>query len=289
MPKGIQYGTIGELWQGPYLTSDQAIHIAIVTLPCEQYVSEVTVEFGYSTISPPPKSALTMERFLSYFKIKSNTSSYSWSVNSNIPQSKGMASSTADIVATIKALAFLHEIQLTTDHIQDILKGIERSDPVFHPNPGLYLSKHQRFVYSWDWHPKFTVVYTILPGATDTESVNEADLLAFYQNNSSKYQNSLALLNEGFQEKSHEGIAAASTQCASIFQKFMPVQLVDELINLAPKVNALGVIRAYTGHIAGLLYPGTDDLLLESLPTIRQTFSKYSLPTLVNRAGYGII
>ena len=92
-----------------------------------------------------------------------------------------MASSTADIVATIKALAFLHEIQLTTDHIQDILKGIERSDPVFHPNPGLYLSKHQRFVYSWDWHPKFTVVYTILPGATDTESVNEADLLAFYQ------------------------------------------------------------------------------------------------------------
>lgn len=287
MSKAIQHGTIGELWQGPYQSPDEAIHIAIVTLPCEEYFSEVTVELGAPTTSPPPKSALAIERFLSYFRIKSSSSNYTWSVNSNIPQSKGMASSTADVVATIKALASLHEIQLTPDHIQDILRGIERSDPVFHSHPGLYLSKHQRFVCSWDWNPNFTVIYSILPGITDTEAINEDNLLAFYQDNLKNYEDSFGLLSEGFQTASCKTIAHASTQCASTFQEFMPVKLVDELIAAAPSLNALGVIRAYTGHVTGLLYPGNDDSHSESLPTIREIFSRYNLPTLVNRAGYG--
>lgn len=50
--KGAQRGTIGELGQGPYLTSHQAIHITIVTMPCKQYVSKVTVDFDSSTIRP---------------------------------------------------------------------------------------------------------------------------------------------------------------------------------------------------------------------------------------------
>ena len=50
--KGAQRGTIGELGQGPYLTSHQAFHITIVTMPCKQYVSKVTVDFDSSTIRP---------------------------------------------------------------------------------------------------------------------------------------------------------------------------------------------------------------------------------------------
>lgn len=288
MAKGIQNGALGELWQGPYQAIDGMLHIAIVTLPCDRYVSEVTIGYGKSIPAPPPKSAKAIERFISYFNIESSLSSYSWSVQSNIPQSKGMASSTADIVATINALASLHEIELSVEHIQDILRGIERSDPVFHQTPGLYLSKHQCFARSWDWRPKFKVVYSILPGSTTTEIVNEAKLLGFYQDNLAAYQASLTLLDKGFQTGDPEIIGSASTKCADIFQAFCPVQLVDELINIAQKVGALGVVRAYTGHIAGLLFPEEVDSHIEHLPIIRKIFDKYGLPTLIDRAGYGI-
>ncbi|NMX03372.1 hypothetical protein [Mobiluncus mulieris] len=285
--KGKQNGTIGELWQGPYQSLDGIFHIAIVTLPCKRYVSEVTVEYGKTTPALPPKSAKAIERFISYFNIESTLSSYSWTLQSNIPQSIGMASSTADIIATINALAALHEVRLSANHIQDILRGIERSDPVFHQYPGLYLSKCQRFVSSWDCRPDFNVVYSILPGATTTESVDESKLLGFYQDNLRTYQDSLTLLDKGFRTGIPALIGTAATECAGIFQNFRPVQLVDELIKIAPKVGALGVVRAYTGHVAGLLFPEEVDSYTGHLPIIRNIFDRYGLVTLIDRAGYG--
>lgn len=287
MAKAIQYGTLGELWQGPYQSLDGALHIAIVTLPCKRYTSEVTIEYGKSASNLPPKSAKAVEQFIAYFNIRSEASNYSWSVRSNIPRSIGMASSTADIVATIYALASLHDIRVSGEQIQDIMRGIERSDPVFCQKPGLYLSKHQRFAHSWDWSPGFIVVYSILPGTTHTESVSESKLLRFYQDNLGAYQASLNLIDKGFQTENYKLIGTASTECATIFQGFHPVQLVDELIVIAPKVNALGVVRAYTGHVTGLLFSDENDLHVECLSVIRGVFDKFGLPTLVDWAGYG--
>lgn len=76
-------------------------------------------------------------------------------------------------------------------------------------------------------------------------------------------------------------------ECAGIFQRFCSAQLVDDLINMAPRVNALGVVRAHTGHVAGLLFSDENESYAQYLPVIRNLFDKYDLPTLVDRAGYG--
>lgn len=101
MAQGKQHGTIGELWQGPYQTSDGELHISITTLPCRRYTSEVTIDYCHVRETPLPKSAQAMERFLSYFNIEARPANYSWRLKSNIPQSVGMASSTADLLDAI--------------------------------------------------------------------------------------------------------------------------------------------------------------------------------------------
>lgn len=287
MVSARQHGTIGELWQGPYQSEEGSLDIAIVALPCDHFFSEVHIEFGKSEETPPPRTARALEKFISYFALDTNPSDYQWLNSSNIPRSIGMASSTADVVATIYALASLHRIELSQEHIQDILRGIERSDPVFCREPGLYLSKHQRFVRTWEWNPSFDVAYSILPGVTATEKIDEHTLLNFYSTHLNDYQDSLKKLNEGFLTKDLCLVGAAATECSKIFQQFCQTPLVDTLMQAAEQLDSLGVVRAYTGQIAGLIYPAEGNSLDKHIPEIRNIFSSYNGPTLINRAGYG--
>lgn len=286
MAKGIQYGTLGELWQGPYRGEDGSLQIALVTLPCERYRSEVTVERRSGKSAPPPKSAEALSRFLEYFDIKENLSDYSWSVKSNIPHAIGMASSTADILATIYALASLHAIQLRDDHIRDILRGIERSDPVYCSTAGLYLSKSQQFVCSWNWRPKFQVIYTVLPGTLKTEDVDESQLLGFYEEHYGAYQESFARMEEGFAFGDNQLIGAASTECGRIAQAFSPLDLFDQFSGIGEKIGAAGVVRAYTGTILGLLFDHKDDSCAGRFSEIRALLDRHGLPAFMDKAGY---
>lgn len=51
-----------------------------------------------------------------------------------------MASSTADIVAVIRCLAKLHGMPPSDELIREILRRIERSDPIFHNYHSVYFS-----------------------------------------------------------------------------------------------------------------------------------------------------
>lgn len=168
MSTAKQFGTIGEIWQGPYVSGTAGTQIAIMTLPCPDLYSEITIRQDFSQIPIPAKSRAVIRRFLDYFDLPTDDSRYTWQRKTTLIESIGMASSTADLVATILALGKLHKIKISPNHVQDLLYGIERSDPIFFPSPGVYLSKQQHFVKTWTWKPAFDVAYTILPGKTCT-------------------------------------------------------------------------------------------------------------------------
>lgn len=282
-------GTIGELWQGPYQAADGSLHIGIVTLPCSDYYTEVTVDFGEVDQQPPPKSYHAIKKIISHFSLGINPSDLQWSRNSNIPPSIGMASSTADVVATIDAVAALFGMDLSNEQRMDLLKGIERSDPIFSNLPGLYLSKAQCFVHTWEWTPSFEVKYAILPGKTNTENSEEQALLDFYQENLREYQTSFQKLHQGFSTKSIKLLSEGSTSCAALFQKYCHIPLVDALITATNDHESISVIRAYTGHIAGVLYDPTNVHMEAALTQIDRVFSEFNATPITNRVGYGNI
>lgn len=286
MATSRRLGTLGELWQGPYQSDDSRLHVGLVALPCSRYSSEITVEFGKSDQSPPYKSYQAIEKIISHFSLDVRPSELRWVRHSNIPVSKGMASSTADVVATIDAMSLLFNLDISCEQTMDLLRGIERSDPVFSDQPGLYLSKDQSFVCKWDWKPAFDAVYAILPGETNTESKDEAALLDFYDSHLSEYGSSFQRISEGFSARNVCILAEGSTSCAQIFQYYDHIPLVDGLLEASNRLNSLGVIRAYTGRVAGLLFPYGALTVRSDFTEIASVFRQFGTTPLVDRVGY---
>ncbi len=133
MSIGISSGTYGELWQGPLIDNKGIPHIAILTFPSVLY-STVKLELipKNSIKKPPPipsKSRKALLKVIKKFQLDTKIDNYHWSRKTELLTSVGMSSSTADIISTIKAVANIHNILLKPNDFQEILLGIERSDP----------------------------------------------------------------------------------------------------------------------------------------------------------------
>jgi uncharacterized protein involved in propanediol utilization len=250
---GVCHGTLGELLQGPFVRDGQT-HISIISLPIRRYswahftpgdAGDLDREFVAK-----PKSRRAIEIYLAIHE--RTLPCGRWSYDSELVEGKGMASSTADIVATIRCLDSILGIRSAHELIAAILKDIERSDSVYLESHALYLSGRQEVVHRFDTEPRFHVCYIDEGGSVDTENAGGV-LLDHYQRHLPDYLANLDRALDAFARRDLAAIGQASTTSAALAQVALPKRSFDIMLANRQRYGADGIVVAHTGSLIGYL------------------------------------
>ncbi|MFF7853012.1 hypothetical protein [Streptomyces sp. NPDC007904] len=251
---GVCHGTLGELYQGP-LRAGTDPEIAVVSFPVDRHS---WVYFTPRTTAGPPrppalgeKSATAARLFLDHYGLTLPPGD--WRTHSELPVGVGMASSTADIVATLRCLFRVFSLPYDTDVVLGVLADIERADSVFLDEFALYLSGRHRVVRRLGPDIGFHTAYVTEPGTVDTAAVTPL-LLDHYRRRGEEYQRCLTDLVKGFDSGDPAAVARAATVSAALSQEVLPKATFGSLRAHRERFGADGVFVAHTGCLAGYLF-----------------------------------
>ncbi len=174
---------------------------------------------------------------------------------SDLPVCKGMASSTADVLAAAASLADAVGQRLSPPTLARIATGIESSDGVMYPGVAAVNHRTGRLIHSFSWWPRLWVVIAVPHTRLDTSTVSFAGKSA----RSAEFDTLLATLRRAEGERDAHSIAACATRSAEINQEWVANPLFDTFQGLSVSLGALGVAVAHTGVVLGMLFPDTQD------------------------------
>lgn len=233
-------GSCGELLQGwhrgePFL----------VTCPIARYTTvEVSSAFqGREGLGEKAERAFSM--ILSCLGVQEFP--YGLRLRSELPQGKGMASSSADIAAVVAAVSYALHRPLTPRQILALAVQIEPTDATFLPGIVCLNQVNGRILAVYDHLPYLPVSIFDTGGTIAT-----AD---FYRLNAQKkeerdWSDVLLRLQQG-----ERGLAAAAVQSALWQEKFLPKRCLRPLLEEAKTLGALGITAAHSGTVLGVLWP----------------------------------
>lgn len=244
----IAPGSCGELVQG--ILAGRNFH---VTCPINLF-SEVTVELKKKqpvVVSPTHiKVKLAVEKTLKYFKASD------WGalvrVDSMLPVGKGMASSTADIVAACEATALALGYHLEEEQLANLALAIEPSDGIMFK--GIVSFDHLR-----GGRPDYIgqalpleVVILEPPQTINTLVFNKFKSKLPYSEDI-LVKRALSLVKEGIRQRNPALVGKAATLSAQANQKILPKLSLERILNLSYLLKAYGVVVAHSGTVVGLL------------------------------------
>jgi L-threonine kinase len=184
---------------------------------------------------------------------------------------KGMASSTADIVAAARALAIATGQTLDGALLARLATSIEPSDGVMYSGIRAVELDRGSVLRTWTWWPRYAIAMFTPPDVRETSSVDWAGQAAF----SGDYADLLAQLDAAVEARDAVAFARQSTRSAWLNEAFVPNPLLRTLAPLADDAGADGVCVGHSGTVCGLLFSGVHrerlaseaaDLLPPSLP-----------------------
>ena len=236
----------------------------LVSCPIDMY-STATVEISPGSgrvMSPPdaPKSRRAIE--LTLARSGRRDVDARLSLSSPIPRGKGMASSTADISASIAATAYAAcpGADISPDEIASIALRIEPSDSVMLPGISVLDHRHGSVMRSLGSPPTMRVVVLDFGGRVDTLAFNGVNRENALKGLEKEFAEALSQIEQGVKDGSASTIGAGATLSAIANQKLLYKPQLDTVLRLAKEVGAVGVNAAHSGTVLGMLFK--DDIEL---------------------------
>lgn len=182
-------------------------------------------------------------------------------IESKLPRRKGMASSTADIVAAIGATATALNVEISIIQQAELALSIEPSDGIMLPGIALFDYKRGQIARALGTPPDVRVLVLEFKGVVDTESFNSVDRNSALQRQAARLRAALELIASGIETGDCESIARGATQSALAYQEVLPKPQLPAVLALGRSAGALGVNVAHSGTVIGLLFAGDEDRL----------------------------
>ncbi len=184
-------------------------------------------------------------------------------LSSQVETGLGLGSSTADVVAAIRACAGALGVGLSPEEIAAIAVEAElATDPLmFDSHALLFAPCYGQILESWgDWYPDY-VVFSCDLAETGTQ-IDTLSLSRHYSDEEAEHFESIvSTAREGFSRRDPALIAAAASQSAALSQSRVPLARFATLERVAREAGALGVQVAHSGVVGGvLLDPEVSDL-----------------------------
>lgn len=257
-------GTCGELAQG---TLDGTP--CLVSCPIERYsVAEVYVREGAGWKAPPdvPKTVVALRACLAQLGRKDVGGRLR--IQSELPRGRGYASSTADIGAALYALGLALQRPLIPVEVARLAVGVEPSDSTLFPGLALWDHRSGSFFQDLGPAPRLTVVVLDPGGEVDTIAFNQIDHREELRRLAPMHREAFGLLVEGLKRGDLRAVGEAATLSARAHRAILPNPLLEPALSLAKEMGALGVCRAHSGTLLGILLDVDEDILPDVLARV---------------------
>jgi L-threonine kinase len=247
-------GTCGELVQG---TLDG--EPCLISCPIDSYsIAEVRFQpwGGWTVPEHAPKTRAALQAGLAYL---GRTASGGYvRLQTKLPRGRGYGSSTADIGATLYALGQAAGQRFVPSEVARLAVHVEPTDSSLFPGLALWDHRYGRVYEDLGTPPALMVVVLDPGGVVDTLAFNQLDYREVLGRLAPQHCEAFACVREGLRQGNLEAIGAAATLSARVHQTILTNPLLEPTLALARDVRALGVCRAHSGTLLGLLLDPKD-------------------------------
>jgi L-threonine kinase len=246
------FGTFGELLQGA-LPDDGPDFL--VTLPIARW-STATFEYDSSRddVQVVPALKTKARRVAEAVLARYSGGGGSLRLSGSLPEGKGLASSSADLVATARAVASALGVDLPPRVIEDVLRPIEPTDGVMYPGVVAFEHRNVALLAQLGALPSMTIVGIDEGGTVDTVAFNKIP-----KNFTAAERDEYARLLDDAQNAVRAGDVAAigrvATRSAHLNQRLCRKRTLNAMTALSAEIGGVGVVTAHSGSTIGLLLP----------------------------------
>lgn len=250
------FGSFGELLQGvlPEPAGD-----FLVTLPVAQWTMatfRLAADVGELIVRPAhkAKSRRLAEMILDWAGAPIGGV---LALESGLPEGKGVASSSADLVATARAVGNALQRPVPLEVLQRMLGRIEPTDGVLYPGIVVFDHRRVRLRRRLGSLPPMTIVAVDEGGAVDTVAFNRV-AKPFSAADRREYSRLLDRLADAVGARDLRAVGAVATRSALMNQALNPKKLLDHVIGVCEEVGGLGVVATHSGTMLGILLDTRD-------------------------------
>ncbi|SHK32016.1 GHMP family kinase ATP-binding protein [Tepidibacter formicigenes] len=247
---GICPGSCGEFIQGMLEDSEYLVSYAV-----NMYSKAQVEEKSENIRKGPYKARKALQEVFKYFNLDvKDTKNISLNVKSNIPIGKGMASSTADIGATINAaLSFLGK-ELDSHKISKIAAKVEPTDSIFIENNCIFNPLKGEVLKELGYVDGIKVLVLEPNEKLNTQSIRrKQDYFLKKQDNKEKIKQAFKTLEEGFKNNDLKLIGKAATISSILNENIHKKDGLHEIIKITEEFGAYGVNIAHSGTVIGII------------------------------------
>ena len=244
-------GTCGELFQG----TAGGVY-CLVSCPIDRFSAvEVAVSDGEGLKVPEgmTKTLRAMEAFLR--GRPSTVKRYTLERLEALPEGKGYASSTADILAALTCLSTLEEVPISPEEATAIALSVEPTDSTAWRGLALLDHREGRVMEFLGPAPSMAVLVLDRGGAVDTEAFNRRDMGPYLASRRALHEESLALIRQGVEDGDPEMVGRGATLSAKASAELLGQAFLEECLELCGHLGGYGVCGAHSGTLFGILLP----------------------------------
>jgi uncharacterized protein involved in propanediol utilization len=252
----------GELFQGVSRDDQGVLHRCLLSLPCPQLSSRghfLPADIAGIIVRPPTKQKARYAAELCLSRLGSRFKGGTLWIESNIPESKGLGSSTADCTAAVRAVANCLQKQLTPRDIAELVVGAESASGNIMFDTAVLFAHREGKVLEHYLQPLPRMV--VLGFDADADGLVETlqfPPAVYSAEEVEKFKVLRAALRRAVHTQDVTLLGRIATASAEINQRFLQKPRFHEICGITQKSGAAGVAVAHSGTVAGILFDHGD-------------------------------
>lgn len=252
---GVSFGTFGELLQGA-LEPDRAF---LVTLPIARWsTARITLVPGEGELRVEPAGKLKALRVARAMLDRHRVSHGGTLVlTSELPEGKGMASSSADLVATVRAVGDAVGVPPTPEQTETYLREVEPTDGLMYREVVAFHHREVRLHRVLGPVPQLTIVGIDEGGQVDTVTFNAARPV-IAPTHRREYRVLLDELGTALADGDLATVGRIATRSAELNQERCYKRHLDRVNEICRDIGGLGTVVAHSGTMVGIALSAAD-------------------------------
>lgn len=265
----------GEILQGVFRNDDGRLHRGLLTLPLAGKVSHVTFwpddGPGIRT-RPEGRAKAARAARLALNELGHLNAEGSLTIESTIPLGCGYGSSTADVVASICAVAAAARMQISRTTLCRLSVAAETATDAiaFAGQAVLFAHREGRVLeyLSGDYPPLYTIGFS----SSDDQPVDTLEMppARYTGKEIETFRVLRGHMRHAIAQQDPRSIGRVASASARINQNYLPKRRFDDLLRLAQNGGALGVQVSHSGNRMGILLDALDDGSADRAESIAQ-------------------